>query len=82
MSFNSLMAVPIRGRMLADHLSPRVGTLLKTHPRASLLFGLDHVEEEIHEAIRHYKRKRSDTKEQTKEEERHQGTDRGEDRAY
>lgn len=65
MSFNSLMAVPIRGRMLADHLSPRVGTLLETHPRASLLFGLGHVEKEIHEAIRHYKRKRGDTKEQT-----------------
>lgn len=65
MSFNSLMAVPIRGRLLADHLSPRVGTLLETHPRASLLFGLGHVEGEIHEAIHHYKRKRTDTKEQT-----------------
>ena len=55
MSFNSLMAVPVRGRLLADHLSPTVGTLLETHPRASLLFGLGHVEEEIHTAIRKYK---------------------------
>ena len=40
MSFNSLTAVPVRGRLLVDHLSPTVGTLLETHPRASLLFGL------------------------------------------
>ncbi len=39
-SATSLMAVPVRGRLLADHLSPTVGTLLETHPRASLLFGL------------------------------------------
>lgn len=64
MSFNSLMAVPIRGRLLSDHLSPTVGTMLETHPRASLLFGLGHVEEQIHTAIREYKRKRNDTPEQ------------------
>ncbi len=52
-SYNSLMAVPIRGRMLADHLSPVVGTLLETHPRASLLFGLG---EEAHASVRQYKR--------------------------
>lgn len=39
-SVNSLMGVPIRGQMLADRLSPTVGTLLETHPRASLLFAL------------------------------------------
>ena len=39
-SINSLMAVPVRGRLLADTLSPVVGTLIETHPRASLYFGL------------------------------------------
>ena len=39
-SINSLMAVPVRGRLLADTISPVVGTLIETHPRASLLFGL------------------------------------------
>jgi predicted nuclease with RNAse H fold len=52
-SINSLMAVPIRGHLLADCLSPTVGTVLETHPRASLLFGLG---EEFHEPIREYKR--------------------------
>lgn len=52
-SYNSLMAVPIRGRMLADHLSPVVGTLLETHPRASLLFGLG---EKAYTPVRKYKR--------------------------
>ena len=65
MSSNSLMAVPLRGRLLAEHLSPTVGTVLETHPRASLLFGLGHVEREIHEAIREYKRKSGDTRGQT-----------------
>jgi predicted nuclease with RNAse H fold len=52
-SVNSLMAVPVRGRLLAEHLSPLVGTLLETHPRASLLFGLG---EALGEAVRTYKR--------------------------
>ncbi len=52
-SYNSLMAVPIRGRMLADHLSPVVGTLLETHPRASVLFALG---DKAHERVRTYKR--------------------------
>ncbi|MGH7720294.1 MAG: hypothetical protein ACREON_15800 [Gemmatimonadaceae bacterium] len=39
-SINSLMAVPIRGQLLAETLSPVVGTILETHPRACLLFGL------------------------------------------
>ncbi len=58
MSFNGLMAVPVRGRLLADHLSPTVGTLLETHPRASLLFGLRHVDKEIRTAVRKYKSKK------------------------
>lgn len=52
-SINSLMAVPIRGRLLAEHLSPTVGTVLETHPRASLLFGLG---QDADEPIRAYKR--------------------------
>jgi predicted nuclease with RNAse H fold len=35
-SFNSLMAVPVRGYLIAEALSPIVGTILETHPRASL----------------------------------------------
>ena len=70
-SINSLMAVPVRGRLLADHLSPTVGTLLETHPRASLLFGLNHVEEDISTAIQHYKMKSNDTKAQVREREPH-----------
>ncbi len=37
-SFNSLMAVPIRARLLTEQLSPVVGTILETHPRACLHF--------------------------------------------
>lgn len=55
-SINSLMAVPVRGRLLADSLSPIVGTLLETHPRASLLFGLEQIGQEIQAAVREYKR--------------------------
>jgi predicted nuclease with RNAse H fold len=62
-SINSLMAVPIRGRLLADHLSPTVGTLLETHPRASLLFALGNVEG-VHTAARGYKPKSKDTYQQ------------------
>lgn len=53
-SINSLMAVPVRSRLLADHLAPLVGTLLETHPRASLLFGLG---EPAAAAVRNYKRR-------------------------
>jgi len=52
-SINSLMAVPIRGRMLAEALSPIVGTLLETHPRACLLLGLGR---SVSMAVRSYKR--------------------------
>jgi len=52
-SVNSLMAVPIRGQMLADAISPSVATIIETHPRASLYFGCppDH-----QESIANYKR--------------------------
>lgn len=59
------MAVPVRGRLLADNISPTVGTLIETHPRASLLFGLGLAEEDLLPAIREYKRKSGDTREQT-----------------
>ncbi len=35
-SANSLMAVPVRARLLADAVGPAVGTVLETHPRACL----------------------------------------------
>ena len=35
-SQNSLAAVPVRGRQLAECLSPIVGTIIETHPRACL----------------------------------------------
>jgi predicted nuclease with RNAse H fold len=41
-SANSLMAVPLRARLLAESLAPAVGTILETHPRASLLLFLGH----------------------------------------
>lgn len=65
------MAVPVRGRLLADHLSPTVGTLIETHPRASLLFGLAHVEGDVSAAIRNYKTKSGDTRAQAAAREPH-----------
>jgi hypothetical protein len=38
-SVNSLMAVPIRARLLSDALAPSIPTILETHPRACLYFG-------------------------------------------
>jgi predicted nuclease with RNAse H fold len=38
MSANSMMAVPVRGQLLADALAPIVGTIIETHPRACLYF--------------------------------------------
>ena len=52
-SQNSLMAVPVRGRQLADALSPVIGTILETHPRASLCFAFP----ELGEELRRYKDK-------------------------
>ena len=51
-SINSLMAVPVRGRLLAETLSSIVGTLLETHPRACLLLGLSR---SAGTAVRNYK---------------------------
>jgi len=39
-SLNSLMAVPVRGQLLAESLSPLVGTIVETHPRACLFAAL------------------------------------------
>lgn len=39
-SINSLMTVPVRGQLLAGALRPIVGTILETHPRVDLYFGL------------------------------------------
>ncbi len=52
-SINSMMAVPVRGQLLAQEIAPNVGTILETHPRASLLFGLgrEHLSE-----IQNYKK--------------------------
>lgn len=56
-SVNSLMAVPVRGQMLADHVAPYVGTILETHPRASLLLGLGENHAKHGWAVRAYKKK-------------------------
>jgi predicted nuclease with RNAse H fold len=56
-SVNSLMAVPVRGRFLSDFLAPIVGTIIETHPRASLLFGLGKVADT---AVRKYKKSDDD----------------------
>jgi len=51
-SQNSLMAVPLRGRQLADALAPTVGTILETHPRACLFFAA----RDLMEPLRKYKK--------------------------
>lgn len=53
-SVNSLMSVPVRGQTLANFLAPYVGTVLETHPRASLFFALG---ERAHSPLQTYKRK-------------------------
>lgn len=50
------MAVPIRGQLLADILSPVVGTILETHPLASLYLGLAQ-NKTIAKAISGYKKR-------------------------
>jgi predicted nuclease with RNAse H fold len=52
MSLHSLMAAPIRGLRLAEALAPAVGTIVETHPRASLLFALPGLQQ----AVCRYKR--------------------------
>jgi len=46
-SQNSIMAVPVRGRQLAEALSPLVGTIIETHPRACLLLANPDNESEV-----------------------------------
>lgn len=53
-SQNSLMAVPVRGRQLAECLSPIVGTIIETHPRACLFFA----NESLIESVKLYKNKK------------------------
>ena len=52
-SANSLMAVLLRARLLADTISPSVATIAETHPRASMFLelGQAHLQE-----IKEYKR--------------------------
>ena len=51
-SQNSLRAVPVRGRQLAEALSPIVGTIIETHPRACLAFVAP---DELRDAVDRYK---------------------------
>lgn len=51
-SINSMMAVPVRGQLLAESLGSVVGTIIETHPRASLHFALG---ADVDDAIRRYK---------------------------
>jgi predicted nuclease with RNAse H fold len=55
-SASSLMAVPLRGKMLAEELAPLVGTVLETHPRACLRAVLTN---ELHSCIDGYKERGS-----------------------
>ena len=52
-SANSLMAVPLRAGLLAERVAPVVGTILETHPRASLYLELGR---EYLSDIKEYKR--------------------------
>ena len=52
MSQNSLAAVPVRGRQLAECLSPIVGTIIETHPRACLLLA----DKSLIESVQLYKK--------------------------
>ena len=47
LSYHSLQAIPIRGKVLAEALSPIVGTILETHPRSSLYFLLPEKEKHL-----------------------------------
>jgi predicted nuclease with RNAse H fold len=53
LSQNSLMAVPVRGQQLSEFLSPIIGTIIETHPRACLYFSNKSL---IH-SIKQYKKK-------------------------
>lgn len=55
-SYNSLMAVPLRGTALATAVSPFVGTIIETHPTASMLLALS--DQDVRGAVKAYKRGR------------------------
>jgi len=46
-SYHTLMAVPIRALLLSEVLSPLCGTIIESHPRASLYFCLPENKKEI-----------------------------------
>lgn len=52
-SINSLMAVPVRGQLIAAALGTAVGTVIETHPRACLYFAS--AAEQLRDACRAYK---------------------------
>ncbi|QJA05425.1 DUF429 domain-containing protein [Thermosulfurimonas marina] len=47
MSYSALMGLPLRALLLAEALSPMVGTILETHPRAGLFLSLPGLREEV-----------------------------------
>ncbi|OAQ20575.1 hypothetical protein [Thermosulfurimonas dismutans] len=55
-SYHGLQAVPVRGKILAEALSPVVETILETHPRVSLYFCL---QEEMKDLVFLYKPRRN-----------------------
>jgi len=67
-SQNSLMAVTVRGRQLAECLAPRVGTLIETHPRACLYFFAEANDKSLVESVNlyKYKPKKGDSQEDKK----------------
>lgn len=52
-SINSLMAVPVRGQLIAAALGTAVGTVIETHPRACLYFAS--ARQQLRDACRSYK---------------------------
>ncbi|MBX6422126.1 DUF429 domain-containing protein [Thermosulfurimonas sp. F29] len=62
LSYHALQAAPVRGLLLAEALSPFVGTILETHPRAGLYFTFPG----LREAVRLYKDPRSPAEERAK----------------
>ena len=47
LSYHGLMGIPLRAYLLAKSISPYCGTILETHPRASLYFLLPNAKREI-----------------------------------
>lgn len=65
MAANSMMAVPFRGQLLAEALSPVVGTILETHPRACLFFASG-PRQDLRNAVDKYKGKSAEATEHVK----------------